>query len=185
MRLFTCIKILATTLPPHHTIPHHTPLHTHVQTHTCIRSIFGGANKWGKLPVTIYNANYTAELDAADAGIADYAFDKGPGRGYRYFKGKPLYPFGHGLSYTTFQLSGCAFEEDGGSSGSSSSSTGMTLSCSLKNTGTVVGDEVVLVYHAVSDAIRANIGDKHPVPFKDLVEFERSVSISLSLYFFF
>eukprot|EP00729_Bicosta_minor_P012589 gene12589-23156_t len=118
-------------------------------TKAVAESIFGGANKWGKLPVTIYNANYTAELDAADAGIADYSFDKGPGRGYRYFKGKPLYPFGHGLSYTTFQLSG------------------------LKNTGTVVGDEVVLVYHAVSDAIRANIGDKHPVPFKDLVEFER------------
>ena len=46
-------------------------------------SIFGGENRWGKLPVTIYPAGYTKALDAAGAGIADYSFSKGPGRGYR------------------------------------------------------------------------------------------------------
>ena len=49
----------------------------------------------------------------------------------------------------------------------------MTFTCTLKNTGAVVGDEVIIVYHAVSDAIRKMVGGKHPVPLKDVVEFAR------------
>ena len=41
-------------------------------TRAVAESIFGGANRWGKLPVTIYPSNYTAALDAAGAGIANY-----------------------------------------------------------------------------------------------------------------
>ena len=53
-------------------------------------ALFGDTNRWGKLPITIYPANYTSLLDAAGAGIADYAMAKGPGRSYRYFNGTPL-----------------------------------------------------------------------------------------------
>ena len=59
-------------------------------------------NRWGKLPVTVYGENYTAELDAAGAGISDYSLSRPPGRSYRYYTGEPLFPFGHGLSYTSF-----------------------------------------------------------------------------------
>ena len=43
--------------------------------------IFGGENRWGKLPVTVYPKGYVEALDAAGAGISSYEFAKGPGRG--------------------------------------------------------------------------------------------------------
>ena len=55
--------------------------------------LFGDYNPGGRLPVTFYKS--VNDLPAFD----DY---KMAGRTYRFFKGEPLYPFGHGLSYTTF-----------------------------------------------------------------------------------
>ena len=110
-------------------------------TRAIAETFFGAENKWGKLPITIYNANYTKELDAADAGISNYEFAKGPGRGYRYYKGVPLYPFGHGLSYTTFTHK-CAKQGDLG------------FDCVISNTGSVTGDEVLMVFHSVGEVMR-------------------------------
>jgi hypothetical protein len=62
--------------------------------------IFGSSTGWGRLPVTIYAANYVSQV-----AMSDFNMSKAPGRTYRYFTGKPLYEFGFGLSYNTFSVS--------------------------------------------------------------------------------
>jgi beta-glucosidase len=63
------------------------------------------------------------------------------GRTYRYFTGEPLYPFGYGLSYTTFEYSNLSFDKP-----SVGGSDDLTARVDVKNTGTMAGDEVVEVY---------------------------------------
>lgn len=65
-------------------------------------------------------------------------YDITNGRTYMYFKGEPLFPFGYGLSYTTFDYSNLSVEagEDGG----------IVAKVDVKNTGSVDGDEVVQLY---------------------------------------
>jgi beta-D-xylosidase 4 len=127
-------------------------------TRALAESIFGAENRWGKLPVTIYGEAYTAALDAAGAGIANYEFAKAPGRGYRYYEGSPLYAFGHGLSYVKFNHT-CIQRQ------------GLSFSCTIRNLGDRAGDEVLMVFHSVSSEIKA--AAPHPVPKRDLVEFAR------------
>lgn len=63
------------------------------------------------------------------------------GRTYRYFKGKPLYPFGYGLSYTTFGYSGLTIPHETVNAGQP-----VDASVTVTNTGKVAGDEVVQLY---------------------------------------
>ena len=120
--------------------------------------VFGRENRWGKLPVTIYPHSFSKEQ-----AMTDYDMTSAPGRTYRYYTGKPLFEFGHGLSYTTFVVA-C-------NRTSSSSSAALSFSCSVQNTGKLDGDEVVMAYHSAGAAIRA--GRDHPVPLKSLIGFER------------
>lgn len=87
---------------------------------------------------------------------------KPSGRNYSYVEndGKPLYPFGYGLSYTTFEYSG--FEMPA----SLDKDKALTLSVTITNTGKVAGDEVVQVY--MHDEI-ASVSR----PLKELVAFKR------------
>merc|ERR1712070_1097144 len=90
---------------------------------------------------------------------------KPPGRTYRYFTGKPLFAFGEGLSYTQFDVS-CA-----GPAAKPTQGFPWHFTCTVKNVGSMAGDEVVLVFHSAGTAIRS--AAHHPVPLKALCEFRR------------
>ena len=88
----------------------------------------GRYNPSGKLPVTFYRS--TDDLP----DFLDYTMKN---RTYRYFTGKPLFPFGHGLSYTTFSFSKPTVRMKGNSA---------TVTVTVKNTGKVDGTETVQLY---------------------------------------
>ncbi|MBQ6507771.1 MAG: fibronectin type III-like domain-contianing protein, partial [Clostridia bacterium] len=89
--------------------------------------------------------------------LEDYDLISHP-RTYRYFDKPVLYPFGFGLSYTTFEYSGLKAEKQG---------DGLRVSVRVKNTGSVPGDEVPQVYiKRVSKS-----GTVHPI--RRLIGFER------------
>jgi len=94
--------------------------------------IFGDVVPSGKLPVTFYAS--TAQLPAYE----DYSMK---GRTYRYMTEKPLYPFGFGLSYTSFK-----FDSINLSSSSISAGGKVTASVTVSNTGKMDADEVVQIY---------------------------------------
>jgi beta-glucosidase len=96
--------------------------------------LFGDVNPAGRLTQTWYRS------DADLPSILDYDIIKSD-RTYLYYKGTPLYPFGHGLSYTTFKYAGLR------TSAASVGANGMvTVSVDVTNSGTVAGDEVVQLY---------------------------------------
>jgi beta-glucosidase len=92
----------------------------------------GKNNPAGRLPVTFY-----ASIDQLPA-FDDYSMAN---RTYRYFKGTPLYPFGFGLSYTTF-----AYFHTKLSSRQLSDGQTLVVETDVKNTGLRVGDEVAELY---------------------------------------
>jgi beta-glucosidase len=94
--------------------------------------LFGEANPGGRLPVTFYQS--TADLP----DFSDYSMSN---RTYRYFSGKPLFAFGHGLSYTRFDYNQAKLKEAKLKADSS-----VKLSFSIKNSGEREGDEVAQVY---------------------------------------
>ncbi|HKG96122.1 MAG TPA: glycoside hydrolase family 3 C-terminal domain-containing protein [Gemmatimonadaceae bacterium] len=97
--------------------------------------LFGDYNPGGRLPVTFYR-------DVSDLPpFESYDMRAGQGRTYRFFKGRPLYPFGHGLSYTTF-----AYRNLRASAESLSGADTLTVSVDVTNSGTRAGDEVVQLY---------------------------------------
>jgi beta-glucosidase len=94
--------------------------------------LFGAVNPSGRLPITFYKAD--EKLPPFD----DYSMKH---RTYRYFEGQPLYPFGHGLSYTRFEYSGLKLDK---SSVAADGSVQATVT--VKNAGKRAGDEVVQMY---------------------------------------
>ena len=133
-------------------------------------------NKWGKLPITIYDKDYSGKMV-----IQNMEYDTPPGRSYRYYTGRPLFPFGWGLSLTTFSHS-CACKPSASAASPTAleaavvaaAGSDLSCSCTLKNTGARAGDEVIMAYDALSPGIRSGIGKAFPVPLKRLVAFERT-----------
>jgi beta-glucosidase len=95
--------------------------------------LFGDYNPAGRL-----NQTWPKSLDQLPP-MMDY--DIRHGRTYMYFKGEPLYPFGYGLSYTTFKYSNLRL-----SSSKLPAKGSVTVSVDITNTGKRAGDEVVQLY---------------------------------------
>jgi beta-glucosidase len=94
--------------------------------------LFGRCNPSGRLPVTFYAG------DKDLPGFEDYDMSN---RTYKYFKGKALYPFGYGLSYTGF-----AYEWTGMPQASFKDTENIECSVKITNTGQRDGDEIAQVY---------------------------------------
>ncbi|MCK5852566.1 glycoside hydrolase family 3 C-terminal domain-containing protein [bacterium] len=94
--------------------------------------IFGNYNPSGKLPVTFYKS--IDQLSPFD----DYSMD---GRTYKFLRDKPLYPFGFGLSYTSFEYNDLILSSEKIKIGET-----INLSVNITNTGEIAGDEVVQLY---------------------------------------
>ena len=111
----------------------------------------GTCNPSGKLPVTFY---------ASTDQLPDFMDYNMEGRTYRYFRDKPLYPFGYGLSYTTY-----AYGKGKLSKKSVKAGKGVTVTVPVTNTGKLAGDEIVQVY--------VKSLDNPDAPIKDLKGFQR------------
>lgn len=93
--------------------------------------LFGDYNPGGRLPVTFYKS--ADQLPPFD----DYSMK---GRTYRFFTGQPLFPFGHGLSYTTFAYRKLTAPKQ------AKPGDAITVSVEVENTGNIAGEEVVQLY---------------------------------------
>jgi beta-glucosidase len=114
--------------------------------------LFGDYDPGGRLPVTFYGS--VDDLPAFD----DYRM---AGRTYRFFTGSPLYPFGYGLSYTSFAYASLRASADTLSAGDT-----IRVSVDVVNTGQRLGDEVAQLY------VR-HLGSSVPRPREDLRGYRR------------
>ena len=101
--------------------------------------LFGDYNPAGRLPVTFYR-NVSQLPDFEDYNMT--------GRTYRYMTQEPLFPFGHGLSYTSFSYGAVVLGSDNIKSGEK-----LRLSVPVTNTGKCDGEEVVQVYLKKNDDV--------------------------------
>ena len=113
--------------------------------------LFGDYNPAGRLPVTFYKS------DNDLPGFSDYSMNN---RTYRYFKGEALYPFGYGLSYTSFKYDMLKVPT------TATAGKNITVSVRVTNTGKLSGEEVVQLYISYQ-------GVKGKVPLKALKGFQR------------
>lgn len=113
--------------------------------------VFGKASPSGRLPVTFYRS-----LD----DLPDYKDYNAKGHTYRYFNGKVLYPFGFGLSYTSFSYNWAKAPEK-----SYALKDTIRVTVNVKNTGAFDGDEVVQAYIQYPNLER--------MPLKELKAFQR------------
>ena len=114
--------------------------------------IFGNYNPSGRLPITFY---------ASDSDLPNFEDYNMTNRTYKYFTGKPLYPFGFGLSYTKFAYSwGVKPKKE------YTATESIECSLNIKNTGKMDGDEVAQVYIKYPQTGKV-------LPLKELRFFER------------
>ena len=130
-------------------------------------ALFGAYNPGGKLPYSVPDVGFASAYDMADMRIAEI------GRTYRYRTatspgGAPLWPFGFGLSYSEFSLSG----GDSARLTLTPAAAAATVSVRVANIGAVAGDEVLQAYVA-ADAASLAAPQPPYVPVRSLVFFQR------------
>jgi beta-glucosidase len=121
--------------------------------------IFGNACPSGRLPITFYKS--VEDLPPFD----DYSMQ---GRTYRFFTGEPLFPFGYGLSYTSFE-----YMSMGSAKYIYKEGEKITAGLTVKNTGDRAGEEVVMIYASRAGIPAEKAGSYLPGPRKTLVGFSR------------
>ncbi len=156
----------------------------------------------GKLSTTWYTAadldkmplgTSKTTIDGVDYNLTSYELSSDinnpeaeyPGRTYQYYSGTPVYPFGYGKGYTTFEYSNVKIDK-----ASADANDIVTITANVKNTGSAAGTEVAQLYITVPGA------DGKTLPLKQLKGFERvtlnpgetktaTFSLDLSDVFFF
>ncbi len=113
--------------------------------------LFGDYNPAGRLPITFYKSVND---------LPDFKSYEMENRTYKYFKGEPLFPFGHGLSYTNFTYSNLEIED------AIEAGNDIVLKVDVTNSGSLNGDEVVQLYLTQDDK-------KENAPIRSLIGFER------------
>ncbi|MDX6746610.1 glycoside hydrolase family 3 C-terminal domain-containing protein [Polaribacter sp. PL03] len=114
--------------------------------------LFGDYNPSGKLPITFYKSV---------KDLPDFKSYDMENRTYKYFKGEPLFPFGHGLSYSTFEYSNLKISEK------IEKNEDITISVDVKNTSKYSGEEVVQTYVSHDNSTIKNN------PIRSLVDFKK------------
>ncbi|XVE82353.1 hypothetical protein DITRI_Ditri15bG0141800 [Diplodiscus trichospermus] len=152
--------------------------------------VFGKYNPGGRLPLTWYENSYVDKLPMTSMSLRQV--DNYPGRTYKFFNGSTVYPFGYGLSYTSFYYEQNSTEKSidiklnrlqhchglpynkGNQNQDCPSVPVDDLSCNheisfeitVQNVGKKNGSDVVLVYSVPPEGI-------HGTPMKQVVGFER------------
>lgn len=132
-------------------------------------ALFGVTNRFGKLSMTWYPENFTAQAAMTDFRMRPNASDGYPGRTHRFYVGPTVFPFGAGLSYTRFAktLSGEGLEL---LAPTSLAEPVLRVPVRVANVGTREGDAVTLLFAAPpADAVA-----DHGAPRQQLLAFERT-----------
>eukprot|EP01060_Flectonema_neradi_P013688 TRINITY_DN2042_c0_g1_i8.p1 TRINITY_DN2042_c0_g1~~TRINITY_DN2042_c0_g1_i8.p1 ORF type:complete len:748 (+),score=167.28 TRINITY_DN2042_c0_g1_i8:56-2299(+) len=147
--------------------------------------IFGTYNPAGRLPHTQYPKDYITNLSMLDMGMRPNASNNNTGRTYRFYTGEAVYPYGSGMSYTTFSYSSSVSSISISKSDLSAAAAEMTskhqysfnsemvsnplatVSIKVKNTGSRDGSDVVMVF------AKSPTPGQDGKPLKSLIGFER------------
>ncbi|DBA00626.1 TPA: hypothetical protein N0F65_007755 [Lagenidium giganteum] len=134
--------------------------------------LFGSYNPSGRLTQTFYDGSLVEACSIYDMHMRPYPPTGNPGRTYRFYTGQPVFPFGHGLSFTTFQVvwQDGAREDSIASQEDAENRDGLLLDTTIvvRNVGATAGEMVVLV-HAVPP-----LAGRRQRPLKTLVHFART-----------
>lgn len=147
--------------------------------------IFGAVAPSGRTPLTWYPESYLTNLSMYDMGLRPNASSTvKQGRTYRYFTGTPVYPFGFGLSYTTFLITlggtktpvvpSATITEalNAGPLGRYSTKTLVTVTVDVTNSGSMSSGTSVLAY------VTAPGGGTNGLPIRSLADFGRTAVLN-------